>query len=270
MAANESIRSLKLDAINTSAGTQIRATIDQLVVDDYAAAMLDVANKFPPVVVFKAGDEMILADGFHRVMAARQNEFKDILADVRPGGRADALRHALSANAAHGLRRTNQDKRHSVQLALQEWLELSDRELAKICAVSDHFVGDIRKESTANESQLPQARIGADGKKRKLPAKKKANSVHPTPPLPEPEEPARVQSYTPEPNFKRIFQSGTRSEKCANRWWYHSAKPEKRGQFVRFLLNSGKPVQVENKELFTEFVMRWLAGQVSETGRPTP
>ncbi len=145
MSSPDSIRSLKLDAINTSAGTQIRTEIDQQVVDDYAAAMLDVANKFPPVVVFKTGDEMILADGFHRVMAARQNGFKDILADVRPGGRADALRHALSANAAHGLRRTNQDKRHSVQLALQEWPKLSDRELAKICAVSDHFVGDVQR-----------------------------------------------------------------------------------------------------------------------------
>ena len=238
---------------------------------------------------FKTGDEMILADGFHRVMAARQNGFKDILADVRPGGRADALRHALSANAAHGLRRTNQDKRHSVQLALQEWPKLSDRELAKICAVSDHFVGDVRKESTANESQLLQARIGADGKKRKLPAKKKTKAVHPTtlPPEPEPAEPARVQSYTlepittdviitpdveaqPEPNFKHKFPSCSQSQKCAESWWFSKAKPDKRGWFFQSLLFLKRPVQVEDKARFTELVMRWLAEDVIETKGEKP
>ena len=102
----------------------------------------------------------------------------------------------------------------------------------------------------------------------------------------EPAEPARVQSYTPEPittdvivmpdveaqpepNFKRKFASGTHSEKCASRWWWTSAKPDRRNQFVRLLLTSGKPVHVEDKARFTELVMRWLAEDVSET-KATP
>jgi hypothetical protein len=69
----------------------------------------------------------------------------------------------------------------------------------------------------------------------------------------------------PEPNIKRIFQSATQSDKSAIRWWWTSAKPEKRGQFVRLLLTGSRPVHVEDKARFTELVMRWLAEDVSET-----
>lgn len=169
---------LQLDRIVTTAGTQVRAKLDNDTVDQYAADMLDGA-KFPAVAVFHDGTQYILADGFHRVMAANRNGFKDINAEIHKGTKSDALKYALAANATHGLKRTNADKRRSVELALGEWSKLSDRELAKICAVSDHLVGDVREKSTAIESQLePPARIGTDGKTRKLP---KPSIKEPTP-----------------------------------------------------------------------------------------
>lgn len=168
-------QSIKLSDIVTTRGTQIRAKIDAEAVGEYADAMTDGA-KFPPVVVFHDGIDYVLADGFHRVMAASRNGFKDILAEIHKGTKADALKFALGANTTHGIKRTNADKRRSVVLALAQWPKLSDRELAKICAVSDHFVGSVRKESTANESQLkePATRIGRDGKERKLPKQNKS------------------------------------------------------------------------------------------------
>lgn len=172
---------LKLSEIITTAGTQIRASINADAVDQYAEAMLDSANKFPPVVVFHDSKEYILADGFHRVMAASRNGFKDIEAEVRKGTKSDALKYALSANATHGIRRTNADKRRSVELALSEWPKLSDREIARICAVGNKFVGDVRSELCLEHSSKNETRIGADGKTRKLPTRKTASDSEPEP-----------------------------------------------------------------------------------------
>jgi hypothetical protein len=79
------------------------------------------------------------------------------------------LKFALAANAAHGLKRTNADKRRSVELALAEWPNLSSRELAKICAVSDMMVGEIRNQL---QESCSSTRTGADGKEYKVPVKK--------------------------------------------------------------------------------------------------
>lgn len=186
---------LKLSDITTDAGTQIRARIDAETVDQYAAEWMGGA-KFPAVTVFHDGNQYILADGFHRVMAASRNGFKDIEADVHKGTKSDALKFALAANSKHGLKRSNLDKRRSVELALAEWPKLSDRELAKICAVSNELVGDVRKTQLSDSDS--STRIGADGKERKLPTKKPAEP--PTAPQaseptsrPEPEQPAALK-----------------------------------------------------------------------------
>jgi hypothetical protein len=53
-------------------------------------------------------------------------------------------------------------------LALAEWPKLSSRELAKICAVSDMFVGTVRDQL---QTDCSSTRKGADGKEGKLPTK---------------------------------------------------------------------------------------------------
>ncbi len=163
------IRRLKPSEIVTDAGTQVRAGLNETTVADYAEA-LAAGAKFPPVVVFHDGNRHIAADGFHRIEAVRRIGATQIECDVRKGCKADALKFALGCNAHHGLRRTNADKRHAVGMALKEFPKLSDRALAEICIVSDHFVGDIRRESGANGSHLPPPpRIGKDGKAYRLP-----------------------------------------------------------------------------------------------------
>ena len=79
---------------------------------------------------------------------------------MRPGGRIDALKFALGANAIHGQRRTNQDKRRCVEIALREFANLSSRAIAEMCGVSDPFVNQIRQVQTVSTSQ----RTGSDGK----------------------------------------------------------------------------------------------------------
>lgn len=167
---------LKLSQIVTTAGTQVRAKIDDDTVDQYAKEWSDGAV-FPPVCVFHDGNQYILADGFHRVMAASRNGYKDIQAEIHKGTKADALKFALAANAKHGLKRSNADKRRAVELALGEWPSLSDRELAKICAVCDTFVGDTRKSNCGLTAVENEKRKGADGKERKMPTRKAKKSI---------------------------------------------------------------------------------------------
>jgi hypothetical protein len=56
------------------------------------------------------------------------------------------------ANAAHGLKRTNRDKRSAVMTLLKdpEWSGWSDREISRRCTVSDRFVNGIRAALTPN------------------------------------------------------------------------------------------------------------------------
>lgn len=57
-------------------------------------------------------------------------------------------RAELFKNVLQGNKRNNAEKRRAVLLALQdeEWAEWSSRKLAKLCGVSDKFVGAIRKQ----------------------------------------------------------------------------------------------------------------------------
>jgi hypothetical protein len=145
------IEQIPLDRIRSEPATQIRAVIHPATVAEYAKAMTDPVNEFPSVVVFREGESYILADGFHRVAAARQNGFTHIRAEIRGGSQAEALRYALGANTGPGLPRTYKDKRRSVALALAQWPELSTREIARICAVSDPFVAAWKRKKLSLE-----------------------------------------------------------------------------------------------------------------------
>lgn len=54
----------------------------------------------PPVVVFQTAEGLLLADGHHRVAAARRRGEEAIEAELRPGSRHDAVRYAAEAGAA--------------------------------------------------------------------------------------------------------------------------------------------------------------------------
>jgi hypothetical protein len=143
------IRSILLRHIRLDGGTQARAHVDQAVIDEYAEAMAAGAS-FPAVVVFEdhISQHLWLGDGFHRVAAAEAAGKKNIKAEIREGGLREARLFAIGANAAHGLRRSNSDKRMAVSLLLDdpEWGGWSNREIARVAGVSDQFVNNMKKE----------------------------------------------------------------------------------------------------------------------------
>lgn len=149
---------MRLADIRLDGGTQSRAVIDQTVITEYSAAMSGGAS-FPPVVVFYDGSDYWLADGYHRIHAAGMLGLDEVDVDVRQGGRRDAVLFSVGANAAHGLRRTNADKRRAVEVLLrdEEWAAWSDREIARRCGVGAPLVAEVRVTVTVSSySEAPR------------------------------------------------------------------------------------------------------------------
>lgn len=62
---------------------------------DRVAYYLEHLNQAPPVTVFDIDGRLLLADGYHRVEAARRLGRDTVKADVQRGSRRDALRFAV-------------------------------------------------------------------------------------------------------------------------------------------------------------------------------
>lgn len=153
---------LPLDDIRIDGGTQSRTSINPVVVEEYADALRNGA-RLPPITVFDDEDQVWLADGFHRLGAHRAALALTIECEVRFGSQSDAILFSAGANAHHGLRRTNDDKRRSVSILLgsEVWSKWSDREIARHCGVGNKFVGDVRTSICVpnTDTQAPATRL---------------------------------------------------------------------------------------------------------------
>lgn len=161
-----------LASIRVDGGTQPRSAIDQGVVAEYAEA-LKAGEKFPPVTVFHDGAEHWLGDGFHRFHAHRHAGLDSIAVEIRTGTQRDAVLFSVGANAAHGLRRSNEDKRKAILVLLKdpEWTKWSDREIARRCNVHHETVASVRgylAKSPDNPSTEPHLAKSPDRSPRKV------------------------------------------------------------------------------------------------------
>ena len=167
--------SLPLNCIRTDGGTQTRLKPDYMLVLEYAEQVSQ-GVEFPPVDVFHDGSAYWLADGFHRFLAAEEAERDSINANVHQGTVRDAILFAVGANATHGRRVTNDDKRNAVMMLLRdaEWSTWSDREIGRAANVSHPFVAAYRRhvETLPVGKCPPLATKGKDGKLRKRPIRK--------------------------------------------------------------------------------------------------
>ncbi|HVU33985.1 MAG TPA: ParB/Srx family N-terminal domain-containing protein [Opitutaceae bacterium] len=155
---------LSLETINIQGGTQARVRTTDEAIESYAEEM-NQGTVFPPIIVYFDGATHWLADGFHRYLAAKRIGRTSILAEINAGGRSDALRHALGANATNGVYRTNDDKRNAVEIALEEWPDLANPVIAEICRVSVELVRRRRTELTqSGKLQRAERVTGRDGK----------------------------------------------------------------------------------------------------------
>lgn len=163
------IQTLRLERIIITGNTQCRHSINKSVVYEYAQKMAE-GESFPPLLTVSDGKSFWLVDGFHRYYASKEIGFRDIQADVVSGSIEDAQDMALGANDSHGLPRTNDDKRRAVEFALkmERHANKSDREIAKLCKVSQPFVGavrnpDVKEQQAKNRTKNVLSKLNAEG-----------------------------------------------------------------------------------------------------------
>lgn len=152
------IRKLPLGHLRTPNDLQPRVSMNGDLISEYASILRqDDDFDFPPVVVFYDGSDYWLADGFHRLGGYRTGQRFEIPAEVHEGTRRDALRYSLSANANHGLRRTNEDKRRAVLAAIrdEEWGKWTNCEQARLCAVTEGLVRRVKESLRTVRSENP-------------------------------------------------------------------------------------------------------------------
>jgi hypothetical protein len=143
--------SIAIFSVRADAQAQPRTSIDTELIGEYAEAMMALGATFPPLVVFRDGDVYWLADGFHRFYAYKGCQTAEVECDVREeldgerGLRATIL-YSVGANAVHGVRPTNEDKRRAVMKLLgdPEWSKWPDGEIARRCGVGDALVASLR------------------------------------------------------------------------------------------------------------------------------
>ena len=178
------MKKLLLNAIRIDGGTQSRVEISTDVAGEYAEA-IKAGAEFPPVVVFHDGADYWLADGFHRFHAHAKAGKASIPAEVKAGTQRDAVLYSLGANCAHGLRRSNADKRKAVSamLADAEWSQWSDRKIAEACGVSHTFVANLRKPDEVATVATPKVeKVQSDStSKPEKPPKRTLNLPHEQP-----------------------------------------------------------------------------------------
>ena len=187
---------LKINELNTK--LQTRAATNREVVEEYAELMKS-GKTFPNPKVFcektkeaEVGScsrtmefvnsavglgptttaKYYLVDGFHRVEAMKLNGATEVEAEVVYGDFAAALSYALKANAEHGLRRTNEDKRRALEMAWEHREELfakflgkskdgleqpSIYQLAEKCCVSHQSASNFIKEIEGSKFDPPSS-----------------------------------------------------------------------------------------------------------------
>lgn len=137
------VKTVPLDKIRIDSDVQARVEIDYDVVQQYRQEM-SAGVKFPEPVVFFDGEWYWVGDGIHRRLAHEGDAVMPV--EVREGTIHDARWYAAGANKAHGLRRTNADKRRAVEIALKERPDLSDRAIAEHVGVHPDTVGERRRQ----------------------------------------------------------------------------------------------------------------------------
>jgi len=139
------LKTLPIDAINITGGTQSRLSIKEDYVEEIFEKMKD-GVEYEPVKAFFDGKEYWLGDGFHRYHATRKNGKASIKCYVTNGLLREAILFSKVANNLHGLPPTLQDKINNAKELIEdfEWGAWSNREIGRICDLSHVTIAKLR------------------------------------------------------------------------------------------------------------------------------
>jgi ParB-like nuclease domain len=161
---------LTLSALKLDPEIQCRADgVNQKTVEHYEKRM-KAGDDFPALDAVQTAKDYLLADGFQRHAAALLAGFTSFKVRIHPGTRRDAVELAITKNLPHGRQFSSKDKRRVVEQALKYFTGRSDGTIAELCHVSQSYVSRIHRQlRTVLSCEGGQARMGRDGKIRKMP-----------------------------------------------------------------------------------------------------
>ena len=143
------VQQLACAALQVDDGIQPREHLDLATIRAYTETYQEAApgeEPFPPLDVFHVQDTYYVADGFHRLAAAREADRETLPCQVHAGSKRDAMVFACFANVRRGLRYHHGDwGRILARLSADpEVARRSDRQLATELGVSHVYVWKIR------------------------------------------------------------------------------------------------------------------------------
>lgn len=195
----------------------VRDGLDNDTIERY----MDCFDYLPPVVAFDIDEGYLLADGFHRVEAAKRLGREEIEAEVKEGTKQDAEEWAAMANLTHGKPLTRAERRKAVERKIKLHPERANNWIAQDMGVSENTVKKYREELEAG-SQIANLNyfVGKDGKKypRKDAPHSKKDEQPPDEATEQPqeaeviEEPERTAPIEPEPQQAEPPQEATERE----------------------------------------------------------
>jgi hypothetical protein len=180
MGQNFQTGDVRIERIDDAPAAAVRAGLDDKLVVDYAELLANGVEFADPAVAFGyPGDGgrllYLLADGRHRTRACLKVGREVIrcryeVCDTREEAERRAYEFAAGANESHGKRRSDEDKRAAVTMALlrPEWAEKSNIQIAALCNVSKHMPGKIRRELTAAGTLTGRAAFNHPKRKFKI------------------------------------------------------------------------------------------------------
>lgn len=221
----------------------VRDCIREDVVEQYADHYRE-KRPMPPVVVFWDGKTYLLADGSHRCEAIAQVGRKAIEAEVRKGGYEEALQYALQSNCAHGLPRSQADKRKSITVAIMQWPKDTNNGIAKRCDVDDKTVKVVRDELEAAKIVAKEpVRVSTSG------SKVAAERVAKTPVRNSEPDPAKAPVET---KAVVVDKNGTPIPKAVIKYWNRADEVSVLLAQISEVMNSLKQADKEKDLLFAE------------------
>ena len=150
---------LELTQIEVDPTVQIRQGTSEDTIRGYE----DSFDKLPPVDVFKTPDGFLLADGFHRIAAAKRLGLEQVDVTIHEGTRNDALEFAVIANTKNGDRLTSAERDAGIRRLKQIHPGWPNRQIADAMSVAERTVTrlagiDKVKRTTFPLSDVPAAR----------------------------------------------------------------------------------------------------------------
>ncbi len=141
-----------------------REALDNETVERYMLTL----DELPPIDVWDVEGEasLLVADGLHRLRAAKRNKAETIAAVMHAGTMTEFMESAILANLLHGRAWTRAEKRNCIDAWLKIHTDRTNQWIADDLRVSQNTVAD-RRESLETDLQIEELEvlIGKDGKR---------------------------------------------------------------------------------------------------------